>query len=81
LLAPAPMAMAVIDGLRGLLTQGDDIGSTADELRWRFALAKVDYKTNGSRYGLSTSDARTAWLYAKSNRHSVCLDGDTSAKL
>ncbi|PXX06373.1 hypothetical protein [Mycolicibacterium moriokaense] len=81
LLAPAPMAMGVIDGLRGLLTQGDDIGSAADELRQGFARAKVDYKTNGSNYGLSRSDARTAWLYAKSNQHSVCLYGDTSAKL
>jgi hypothetical protein len=81
LLAPAPMAMAVVDGLRGLLTQGDDIGSAADELRQGCARAKVDCKTNGSSYGLSRSDARTAWLYAKSNHYSVCLSGDTSAKL
>ncbi|MGV0594971.1 hypothetical protein [Mycolicibacterium porcinum] len=81
LLAPVPMAMAVIDGLRGLITQGDSIGTAACELIRQFSLAKLDYKTNGPRYGLSASDARTAWLYAKSNKHSVCLDGDTSAKL
>lgn len=81
LLAPFPMAMAVIHGLRGLLTQGDDIGSAADELRRNFAQARVVYKTNGHRFGLGSSDARTAWLFAKSNQYSVRLHGHTSAKL
>ena len=81
LLAPFPMAMAVVDGLRGLLTQGDDIGSAANEMHQGFARARVDYKTNGLSYGLSVSDARTAWLFAKSNQYSVCLHGNTTAKL
>jgi hypothetical protein len=79
--APAPMVMAIIKGLRGLLTQGDDINSAADDLRQGFAQAHVDYKTNGPSYGLTLSDVRIAWLYAKSNKHSVLLHGDPSARL
>jgi hypothetical protein len=79
--APLPMGMAVIDGLRGLLTQGHDINSAADDLRHGFARARMDYKANGPSYGLSPSDTRTAWLYAKSNQYSVQLHGDKSARL
>jgi hypothetical protein len=79
--APLPMGMAVIGGLRGLLTQGNDINSAADELRQGFAGARKDYKANGPSYGLDPSDTRTAWLYAKSNQYSVQLHGDKSAQL
>jgi hypothetical protein len=81
LLAPLPMGMVIINGLRGLLTQGDDIKAAADELRQGFAQARVDYKTNGPSYGLNPSDTRTAWLYAKSNQYSVQQYGDESATL
>ena len=79
--APLPMDMAIIDGLRGLLTKGDDINSAADDLRQGFAQARTDYKANGPSYGLSASDTRTAWLFAKSNQYSVQLHGDKLAKL
>jgi len=81
LLAPLPMGMAVINGLRGLLTLLADISSAADDLRQEFAQARVDYKTNGASYGLSPSDTRTAWLYAKSNQYSVQVHGNSSAHL
>lgn len=81
LAAPLPMDMAVIDGLRGLLTKGDDINAAANELRQGFAHARADYKANGPSYGLSASETRTAWLFAKSNQYSVQLHGDTLAKL
>jgi hypothetical protein len=79
--APLPMGMAVIDGLRCLLTQGHDVNCSADQLRHGFDRARVDYKTNGPLYGLSPSDTRTAWLYAKSNRYSVQVHGDQLAML
>ena len=81
LMAPLPMGMAIIDGLRCLLTQGHDVGCSAFELRQGFDRARVDYKTHGPLYGLSPSDTRTAWLYAKSNRYSVQMHGDPSAML
>jgi hypothetical protein len=79
--APLPMQLAVHEGLRGLVTSGSDIATAADDLRAKFDDARVDYKNNGVSYGLSAGDARTAWLFAKSNRHSVRVHGDGTATL
>jgi hypothetical protein len=81
LVFPLPMGMAIINGLNCLLTLGHDVGCSASALRQGFDAARVDYKTNGPLYGLSPSDTRTAWLYAKSNRYSLQVHGDPSAML
>jgi hypothetical protein len=78
---PLPMGMAVVNGLRCLLTDDHQIACAANQLREAFDEARRDYKFSGSSYGLSLSDARIAWLAAKSNRHSVQVHGDTSATL
>ncbi|MBC9729675.1 hypothetical protein [Streptomyces sp. TRM68367] len=78
---PYPMGWAIVSGLRCLLTKSHDIGCAGHELRGAFDTARIDYKGNGAKYGMSPSDARTAWLFAKSNRFSVQIYGDYSVKL
>ena len=78
---PYPMGWAIVSGLRCLLTQSHDIGCAGQELRGALDNARIDYKENGAKYGMSPSDARTAWLFAKSNRFSVQVYGDYSVKL
>lgn len=77
--ASAPMQDAFVEGLDCLLTSRHEIRCAADQLRQRFAAAKVEYRTNGVAMGLSAGEARTAWLYAKSNQHSVQVLGDDRA--
>ncbi len=79
--APLPMGMAIIEGLRCLVTLRHEVGCSADQLRNAFDQARLEYKFNGPRYGLSPSDSRIAWLYAKSNRYSVVVHGDQMATL
>jgi hypothetical protein len=74
--APLPMMLAVTRGLSCLFHKSHHIGCAADQLRKQFDASRLDYKQNGAAYGLSASDARTAWLFAKSNRYSVCTHGD-----
>jgi hypothetical protein len=57
------------------------IGCAADQLRSQFDAVRLDYKNNGVSYGLIASDARTAWLFAKSNRYSVHTHGNLSTVL
>jgi hypothetical protein len=79
--APLPMGLAIVDGLRCLVTDGHPVGCSAGQLRAAFLRAQLDYKANGAGYGLSPSDVRLAWLFAKSNAHSVRVHGDASATL
>jgi hypothetical protein len=79
--APLPMMLAVKRGLDCLFTQSHHIGCAADQLRNTFDGARIQYKSNGAAYGLSISDARTAWLFAKSNRYRVRTHGDLGTVL
>jgi hypothetical protein len=78
---PIPMMLAVKRGLECMFNQGHDLACAADQLRARFDQARIDYKRNGASYGLSVSETRTAWLFAKSNRYSVQTHGDTTTIL
>jgi hypothetical protein len=79
--APLRMMFAVTRGLSGLFLRADDIQSAAMALRKQFDSARVDYKKNGTAWGLSPADARTAWLFAKSNRYSLKTHGDLTTVL
>ena len=79
--APLPMMFAVTRGLSCLFQQRHDVKYAADQLRTQFDRARMEYKQNGAKYGMSPSDARTAWLFAKSNRYSVRTHGDIQAVL
>jgi hypothetical protein len=79
--APVPMGEAVVEGLRCLVTNGHTIACAADQMRARFDQARAVYKMNGPLFGMSPSDTRTAWLFAKSNRYSIQVRGDGSAVL
>jgi hypothetical protein len=79
--APLPIARAVTDGLRCLFTEGHTIQCAADELRQAFYRARIDYKKNGTSYGLTDGETRTAWLFAKSNQYSVRVYGDVSVTI
>ena len=81
LMAPIPMGLAVINGLFGLVVLGQEIQSATETMRRAFESARAEYKANGAAYGLSPSDVRMAWLYAKSNQFSLRLCGDGSARL
>lgn len=72
---PARMGQAVVEGLRCLFLDNHDIACAANELRDAFDRARIDYKANGMAYGLNVDGTRLAWLFAKSNRHSVTLHG------
>jgi hypothetical protein len=78
---PLPMGMAVVNGLRCLFASGHDLNCAARRLREEFEAARIDYKANGPSYGLSPSDTRYAWLFAKSNRYSVKVFGDGASVL
>jgi len=67
---PVPIGIAVVNGLKCLFISGHNLACAAQRLRDEFDNARIDYKTNGSSYGLSPSDTRLAWLFAKSNRYS-----------
>ena len=79
--APLPMMLAVTRGLSCLFHMSHQIGCAADQLRSQFDAVRLDYKNNGVSYGLSASDARTAWLFAKNNRYSVHTHGNLSTVL
>jgi hypothetical protein len=79
--AVLPMMLAVTRGLSCMFQKGHDISCAAQNLRKQFDVARLDYKNNGARYGLSAGDARTAWLFAKSNRYSVVTFGDDTTTL
>ena len=79
--APIPMAEAVITGLDRFVRSGSDIGSAHSDLVAELDAARIEYKTNGAAWGLTTSESRLAWLFAKSNRASLRLAGDSTATL
>lgn len=79
--APMPMALAVVSSLRGFLMSGHDLNQVAQSMTTGFDTARVQYKTQGTAMGLSLSDARTAWLFAKSNRYSLALSGNGGVTL
>jgi len=79
--APLPMMLAVTNGLRCLFNQAHNIACAADQLRKGFEAARIEYKQNGANYGLSPAEIRTAWLFAKSNLHSIRTYGNSSMVL
>lgn len=79
--APLPMMEAVIEGLRCLFLSAHDLSCAGSQLRDRFDGARIEYKRNGASWGLSAGEARTAWLFAKSNRYSLQSHGKTTMKL
>jgi hypothetical protein len=76
--APLPMARAIIEGLRCFYEGDHQIGCAVDQLDELLDQARLEYKDNGSAWGLSESDAMKAWLWAKSNRFSLRLFGSPS---
>jgi hypothetical protein len=80
-LAPLPMAQAVIEGLDCLFSMGHELQCAHRRLYEGLDRARIDYKTNGSAWGLSESDAETAWLWAKNNRDSLRLHGNLRTTL
>lgn len=79
--APLPMAQAVLNGLDEFVSHKRDINALCTELRSELDGARIEYKTNGAAWGLTMSESRLAWLFAKSNRASLQLIGDTTATL
>ena len=73
--APLPMAHAIIEGLRCFYEGDHEIGCAVEQLDQRLDEARLQYKDNGSTWGLSEGDAMKAWLWAKSNRFSLRLFG------
>jgi hypothetical protein len=79
--APLPMGRAIAVGIECLLTENHDLECGASQLRQRFEEARVDYRENGSAYGLTDSEARFASVFMKSNLHSLQLLGDPTTTI
>lgn len=79
--APLLMALAVVGGLECLFTEDHPIGCAADQLRQRLNAARLEYKHNGGAHGLSESESRVAWLFMKSNLHSLQVVGDPATTI